>query len=64
MNLNFAGFQNGTASNPWSRISFAHANITTGTIHITPGRYNEQLTLNKAVTLVVNGTGQVVIGAP
>jgi hypothetical protein len=64
VNWSFSGFQNGTASNPWTMIGAAHANITSGNIRIAPGHYNEQLTLNKAVTLSVNGTGQVVIGAP
>lgn len=56
--------QNGSAATPWVTVTAAHTAITTGTIHIAPGRYNEQLTLNKGVTLVINGSGAVTIGAP
>lgn len=56
--------QNGTPANPWVTVGVAHTAITTGTIHIAPGHYNEQLTMNKGVTLVINGSGAVTIGAP
>jgi hypothetical protein len=65
VNLNGNYFeQNGTMQFPWLRVIQAHATITHGTIFIAPGRYNEPLTLNKAVTLRVNGNGPVVVGAP
>ena len=57
-------FQNGTSIFPWLRVGRAHAEITTGTMHIAPGHYRESLTLNKTVTLNVNGNGPVVIGEP
>lgn len=56
--------QNGTLANPWELVRSAHLDTTSGTIHIAPGHYNERITLNKKVTLVANGAGQVVIGAP
>jgi hypothetical protein len=65
--VNFAGkfaLQNGSVQFPWLTVTQAHAAISQGTIHIAPGRYNEQLTLNKNLTLTVNGNGEVVIGAP
>ncbi len=57
--------QNGSPIFPWLTVGLAHATITSGTIHIAAGHYNEQLTLNKTVTLQKNGGGgDVVIGAP
>lgn len=63
LNANPVG-QNGTITNPWRTVAAAHNAITNGVIRISPGHYNEQFTLNKSVTLTVNGTGSVVIGAP
>ena len=58
-------FQNGTSIFPWLTVGRAHTTITSGTIYIAASHYNEQITLNKSVTLQKNGGGgDVVIGAP
>ena len=60
-----AFFQNGSSVFPWLTVGLAHTTITSGIIHIAAGHYNEQITLNKSVTLQKNGGGgDVVIGAP
>ncbi len=65
VNLNGNAFgQDGTIAHPWLTVGAAHNAITNGTIHIAPGHYNEQIVLNKSVTLSLNGSGSVIIGAP
>lgn len=57
--------QNGSPPFPWLTVGLAHATITSGTIHIAAGHYNEQITLNKSVILrKEGGGGDVVIGVP
>lgn len=56
--------QDGSLAFPYKTVETAHANITSGTIHIFGGNYNERLTLNKAVTLEAYSGGTVTIGAP
>jgi hypothetical protein len=58
------GTQDGSLTYPYVTVGAAHANITSGTLHIFGGHYNEQLTLNKAVTLEAYSAGPVTIGAP
>ena len=58
------GQQNGSMSFPWVTVSIAHGFILSGTIRIFTGHYNEQITLNKAVTYDTYGGGPVTIGAP
>ena len=55
---------NGSQFLPYTTVRRAHEVITTGMILIYTGHYNEQITLNKAVTLVNYGGGPVTIGAP
>lgn len=63
-NAPFPGTQNGSLVFPYTTIGAAHANITSGTIHIFGGNYNEQLTLDKSVVLEAYSGGPVTIGAP
>ena len=58
------GTQDGSPAFPYTTVWPAHFNITSGTLHIFGGHYNEQLTLNKAVTLEAISGGPVTIGAP
>jgi hypothetical protein len=58
------GAQDGSLSFPYVTVGAAHANITSGTLHIFGGHYNERPTLNKAVTLEAYSGGPVTIGAP
>jgi hypothetical protein len=58
------GTQDGSLAFPYVTVGAAHANITSGTLHIFGGHYNEQLYLNKAVTLEAYSGGPVTIGAP
>lgn len=58
------GTQDGSLAFPYVTVGAAHANITSGTLHIFGGHYNEQLILNKAVTLQAYSGGDVTIGAP
>ena len=58
------GVQDGSLAFPFVRIGLAHEHITSGTLQIFGGNYNEQLTLNKAVTLNAYSGGPVTIGAP
>lgn len=57
-------FQDGSLDFPYTTISIAQANITRGTLHIFGGHYNEQLTLNKAITLQTHDGIAVTIGTP
>ena len=56
--------QTGAPLHPFSTIAPCHAAITRGTIHIKAGHYNEEVRLDKDVTLVNYGGGPVTIGAP
>ena len=56
--------QDGSLAHPYKTVDAAHAYITSGTLHIFGGTYNERLTLNKAVTLEAYSGGPVTIGAP
>lgn len=58
------GTQNGSLAFPYTTIGAAHANITSGTLHIFGGNYNEALTINKSVYLEAYSGGAVTIGAP
>lgn len=58
------GIQDGSLVFPYVTVGAAQANITSGTLHIFGGHYNEQLTLNKAVTLQAYSGGDVTIGVP
>ena len=58
------GTQDGSLACPYVTVGAAHANISSGTLHIFGGHYNEQLTLNKTVTLQAYSGGDVTIGAP
>jgi hypothetical protein len=58
------GTQDGSLAFPYVTVGAAHANITSGTLHIFGGHYDEQLFLNKAVTLEAYSGGEVRIGAP
>jgi hypothetical protein len=58
------GTQDGSFTFPYTTVGAAHANITSGTLHIYGGHYNESLTLNKSVTLEAFSGGAVTIGAP
>ena len=56
--------QDGSLAFPFTTVGLANAVITRGTLHIFGGHYNEQLYLNKAVTLEAYSGGPVTIGAP
>ena len=58
------GTQNGSLAFPYTTIGAAQANITSGTLHIFGGHYNESLTLNKSIYLEAYSGGPVTIGAP
>lgn len=63
-NAPIPGTQDGSPAFPYTTIGAAHANITSGTIHIFGGHYNEKVTLNKSVRLEAFSGGPVTIGAP
>lgn len=63
-NAAIPGTQDGSPAFPYTTIGAAHANITSGTIHIFGGHYNEKVTLNKSVRLEAYSGGPVTIGAP
>ena len=55
--------QLGLPANPWRSISFASATAWDGAwLLIKPGTYDEAITIDKKVTLTVDGTGTVTIG--
>ncbi|MBI3850311.1 MAG: hypothetical protein HY298_08490 [Verrucomicrobia bacterium] len=56
--------QDGSITFPYTTVGAAHANITSGTLHIYGGNYNESLTINKSVYLEAFSGGAVTIGAP
>ena len=57
--------QDGSFLRPYVTVGTANANITRGAMHIYGGHYNEQIILNKTVTLDnYGGGGTVFIGAP
>ncbi len=64
LNAPFPLIQNGSFGFPYTTVAAGHAAITRGTLHIKVGHYNEQITLNKSVTLTTYGGGPVTIGAP
>jgi hypothetical protein len=64
LNAPFPIIQNGSPSFPYTTVAAGQAGITRGTLHIKIGNYNEQLTINKSVTLVPYGGGPVTIGKP
>lgn len=63
-NAPFPSTQDGSLVFPYTTIGAGHAAITRGTLHIYGGHYNEQITLNKAVTLEAYSGGPVTIGIP
>ena len=64
LNAPFPSTQDGSLVFPYTTIWAGHAAITRGTLHIFGGHYNEQITLNKAVTLEAYSGGPVTIGIP
>jgi len=59
---NMAGPWLGTMANPYQNITSAVGNATGGdTIHVWEGDYNENVVVNKTLSLIGNGTGNTTI---
>jgi hypothetical protein len=55
--------EQGTALNPFNTVYESSFCVRSGqTLQITPGNYNERLTIWRPMTLRLNGSGSVIIG--
>lgn len=61
----YAGVEAGTEAHPFDVVSKALAAVSdAGTIWVAPGSSTEQLTIDDAVTIRLNGVGTATIGSP